>query len=144
MNIAINRTQWSRSSQRSNSSNYDERADFYENIAYRCRRCFAACVFTAESQRDAYEIRKKFVAWVPSLCEQCQSGLNTALEQDRTFQAQWNENRANLKFNSQFLQAWLAVVKEIVAFGKGNPGMVTMLTRQINELAPSQYHDPAA
>lgn len=144
MSIAISRTQWSKSSQRSNSSDNDERAGFYEKNAYRCRRCFAACVFTAESQRDAYEVGKKFVAWAPSLCEEWQFKLNATLEQNRSFQAQWNESRTNLKLNFQFLQGWLAVVKERIAFGKGNPGMLTTLSRQINVLASSKHHGPAA
>ena len=75
MSFAIEKAQWSRSSQRSSGGHYDERARFYENIGYRCKKCFAACVFTAESQKHAYETQKKFVDWLPSLCDSCQAEL---------------------------------------------------------------------
>ena len=135
MSFAIEKEQWSRSSQRSSSGHYDERARFYENIGYRCKKCFTACVFTAESQKHTYETLKKYVFWLPSLCDSCQAELVKLKTEERELQAMWNESKETLMNDLKFLQRWLFVVKEIIAAGKGNPGMVNMLAGRIAELS---------
>lgn len=118
MPVLIDRNSWSKSSQNSLGSHYDERASHYENISYRCRKCFAGCVFSDEAQKIAYEVEKKFVWWLPSLCAQCQSEVKALLEQDRECQKQWQENKAGLMADRKFLNCWLAVLEAIPAYGK--------------------------
>lgn len=133
--VVIDRSEWSRSSQNSYGSHYDKRATNYENIAYRCKKCFAACVFTAAEQKHAYEVEKRFIWWLPSLCEKHQAELVKLKTEERACQERWNNEKAALESNAQFLQRWLFVLKEILSYGKrGNPTIITMLTKRLTNL----------
>ncbi|CAD5379375.1 conserved hypothetical protein [Pseudomonas sp. OF001] len=130
MSTAINRSAWSRSSQRSPGGHYDEKATEYENIAYRCFKCFAGCVFTAEAQKRAYEVQKRFVWWLPSLCAQCQSEVERLKAEDKACQAEWNLRKEFLEKDQKFLRRWLEVIRSIPAYGKrANSSIEVMLMR---------------
>ncbi|MBS4050621.1 MAG: hypothetical protein KGZ69_05400 [Methylomonas sp.] len=109
MTISIDRTQWPKSSQKFGAANYDDRALHYENLAYRCRKCEASFVFTAEAQKSAYEIQKKNTSWFPKLCATCQEDLEKFRAEDCEYQLRWNRNQDDLKVNQEFLQRWLFV-----------------------------------
>jgi hypothetical protein len=70
MPIPIDRSKWH--SQRY-VGQYDERATEYEGIRCRCRKCGASFVCTAEQQKEAYEVKKKSVFWLPKFCEACEA-----------------------------------------------------------------------
>jgi hypothetical protein len=82
MDIKIDKSQWSSSSQKSSGGHYDLEAKYYENIAISCYKCSRSFVCTAEEQKEAYEIHKKFVSWLPSRCSKCQDELDSLLRQD--------------------------------------------------------------
>lgn len=118
MPAIINRSLWSKSSQNSSGGHYAERAGHYENISYRCRKCFAGCVFSDEAQKVAYEIEKKFVWWLPSLCAKCQSEVRALLTEDRLCQERWKEDKATLMADQTFLSRWISVLDAIPTYGK--------------------------
>jgi len=135
MSAPIDKSAWSKSSQHSSGGHYDERATEYENIAYRCKKCFANCIFTAEAQKEAYEIRKKFVWWLPSLCAKCEDELSELLKRDRDYQEQWKANKTILESDPQFLSGWMAVLRAIPSFGKrANSSMEVMLGRCLERI----------
>jgi hypothetical protein len=138
MLIPIDRAQWSKSDQINGARFYDNRAKFYGSIAYRCWKCETPCVFTAEAQKNAYEIQKKNSSWFPSLCSTCQVELEKFRVQDCECQSQWNENRDDLKNNLEFLQRWLTITKVLISCKKGNPDVVKMLARRIAELSAAK------
>ena len=138
--IPIDRSGWSRSSQRSSGGHFDSAATHYEGIAYRCRKCSASCVFTPEEQKVAYEVTKKFVWWLPSLCAHCQRELSSLQAQDQALQAQWNVARDRLAQDQAFLKAWLSILQSLSEHGKANESMERMLTRRLHE----HTHSPGA
>ncbi|WP_436077506.1 zinc-ribbon domain containing protein [Acidovorax delafieldii] len=72
MTISIDRSQWCRRSQRT-TGHYDEDATEYEGIRCKCRLCTRSFVFTAEEQKNAYEVEKRFVWYLPKHCKECAS-----------------------------------------------------------------------
>ena len=68
--VPANPLAWSASSQRSRSFS-GEAGQSYTNEYYWCRRCGSAAVFTAEQQRDAYEVRKRSIHQRRVLCDPC-------------------------------------------------------------------------
>jgi len=124
MPIPINRNEWSQSSRNSWGSPYDERATEYENLGYRCRRCFAGCVFTDEEQQQTFEVEKKYVGWLPTLCPQCFREFDALREEQRIYQARWKVEKAALVNDRAFLLRWLEVLRAIPVYGKRtNSGM---------------------
>ncbi|WP_082485801.1 zinc-ribbon domain containing protein [Acidovorax sp. Leaf84] len=72
MTSSIDRSQWCRRSQRT-TGHYDEGAAEYEGIRCKCRLCTRSFVFTAEEQKYAYEVEKRFVWYLPKHCKECAS-----------------------------------------------------------------------
>lgn len=116
--VLIDRAQWSKSSQRSCGGHYDSKAIHYENISYLCVKCKNKSIFSAEAQKFSYEVKKHFIWRVPSLCQNCQSQLDTLLSAEREFQKSWNVNREAMKLNIVFLKNWLNTIQEIHTYGK--------------------------
>lgn len=86
-------------------------------------------------QKHAYEVEKRFIWWLPSLCEKHQTELVKIKIEERVCQERWNNERTALENSAQFLQRWLFVLKKIPSYGKrGNPSIVTMLTKRLKNL----------
>jgi len=116
--VLIDRSQWSKSSQRSCGGHYDSKAIHYENISYLCVKCKNKSSFSAEAQKFSYEVKKQFIWRIPSLCFNCQEKLTTLLSTEREFQNLWNVNREEMKLDIIFLKNWLNTLKEIHTYGK--------------------------
>ena len=142
--VSINRALWSRSSQRSAGGHYDASATHYEGIRYRCRACEVNCIFSAQEQRVAYEVNKKYVWWLPALCATCSERLIALRATDKLHQAQWNQQRQSLAADRTFLESWLAVIQGLRAHGKPNDSMERMLVRRLLELPMSPRQEGAA
>jgi hypothetical protein len=93
-----------------------------------------ACVFSPEQQKLAYEVRKKFVWWIPSLCLQCADELASLTARERELQTRWNASRQCLAGDREFLEEWLALVQGRARCGKYNSSLETMLLRLLREV----------
>lgn len=131
MNVPILRTSWSASSQRT-EGHYDKHATEYESIRCSCRGCGTSFVFTAQAQQIAYEVKKKYVWWLPAYCDACASRLLDLQAGNRSFQAQWNVTRQVLKEDKAFISDWLSVLRDMSVLGKGNPSMETHLAKLLH------------
>jgi hypothetical protein len=141
VSFAIDKSQWSKASLNSSGGHYDDRATHYENISYRCKKCEVSCVFSAEDQKRAYEIEKRFVWWLPSLCPPCLTEVEALLDEARQSQELWDKRKAELKSDREFLERWIYVLVQISAYGKkANTDMITMLRRCLEEAG----HGPVA
>ena len=116
----IDRNKWSNSSRRSSEyTGQFKNDDFYlESIGYRCRKCHLACSFTPHEQKHAYEVDKKILHYVPSLCPKCHEAYETLNSQLKNYQNIWNSNREQLKSDSAFIKQWLDAVREKKSYGK--------------------------
>ena len=114
--VRINREAWSSSSRRS-LGNYDQNALRYESIRCKCRGCGLSFVCSAAEQRDAYEVQKKHINWLPSRCPTCASQLAALRKRDRDMQARWDLSRPSLSADLEFLQEWLKIVQSMRTLG---------------------------
>ena len=113
MNIEIDRSQWSLSSQRHPVGHYDEKALYYENIAYHCKKCGKSCLFTAEQQKQIYEEYKKYIWWLPSFCLSCEEQRRELRHKINKCQFAWNNRKDILSENRKFLEYWKNLLKEM-------------------------------
>jgi hypothetical protein len=135
MSVPINRKAWSESSQKSSGGHYDDHAGYYEGIACRCFHCSISYVFTPEEQKLAYEIEKKYVWWLPTLCAICARDVAELINQDRENQKRWGDEKDSLSANANFLESWLDIINRIPEYGKkANTDMATMLRRRLSDI----------
>jgi hypothetical protein len=134
MNIEIDRSKWSSSSQRSTAAHYDERTLYYEGIAYHCKKCGKPCVFTAEQQKVAHEELKKFVWWRPSLCSSCEQESEGLQAKIKECQIAWNTKKDSLSKDREFLEYWRFLLREIEKYGRkgSHPSNVIMISKLLN------------
>lgn len=120
MSVRIDKSKWSNSSRRSSEyTGYLLNDVFYsESIGYRCKKCFRAFVFTPEEQKVAFEVTKKIIHYVPSLCPECNQKYEALRAQVTIYQNAWNKDREHLKADSEFLREWLQAVREKNSYGK--------------------------
>lgn len=136
--VPIDRSSWSRSSQRSSGGHYDQAAMHYEGVALRCRACSVGFTFMPEQQRLAYEVKKKFVWWQPSLCASCEEHLEALKARDGELQARWNTSREILAVDRQFLEEWAGVAEGMARHGKPNGSLKQMLLKRMRALSIEQ------
>jgi len=136
LTIKIDRTKWSRYSQRSDGGHYDDRAVYYENISYRCHKCEQSTTYTAEQQKEDYEERKIFIWRIPSLCSECALKREALRKKVDECQAQWNEKKEDLCKNRDFLEKWRELLREIQTYGRkgSHPSNISMITKLLSNL----------
>ena len=136
MPVKIDKDKWSSSSRRSSEyTGQFKNEDFYtESIGYRCHKCFQACVFTPEEQKKAYEVNKKIIHYVPSLCPECRAKYEELKEQICNYQNNWNKNHESLKADGFFLTQWLDKVREKNTYGKASDTTESMLSNLLRNL----------
>jgi Pyruvate/2-oxoacid:ferredoxin oxidoreductase delta subunit len=139
MAVKIDFDKWSEDSQRSYSYGGSwlyggPDPENYENVACRCIKCEQSFTFTAEEQKTAYEDRKEFVWKARKRCNGCQLELEELQKKNNEFQSAWNLRSDDLRFNAEFLNAWLAVLELIPLYGKrANTSTIDMLRKALHE-----------
>ena len=101
--IAIDRSQWSEESRRT----YEDR-EFYTTMAWTCRGCGLESVFTAQTQKQAFEQEKVYIHWRPVLCDGCKQRKQALADKIYRYEARWAANKQELKTDIEFLTSWLA------------------------------------
>lgn len=134
MSIKIDRTKWSKSSQRS-TGHYDEGAVYYENIAFRCYKCEQSTTYTAEEQKRDYEEFKIYVWRIPSLCQECESKQDIIRKEVNELQAKWNSDKDSLSQDIEFLTKWRELLREIQKYGRkgSHPSNIAMITKLLSK-----------
>ena len=107
--LKIDRSKWHKPSY---TGHYDEESVFYEGIRIRCRKCEQSFVFTEQAQKDAFETEQRYPGWSPSLCLSCESNLELINQNLKSFEDIWERNRDQAQLDSEFLENWLAQLKE--------------------------------
>lgn len=105
----------------------------YSDRQYTCRRCGQPAVFTAEEQREAYEVRKAYIWQTRVLCAAC-FATRMQIEAELHGCAQrWQTARAEFQADTPFLLCWLGLLQQHVEYGGsqdvGNTHMLQALLR---------------
>lgn len=129
--VQVNPEKWSESSKRSHS--YVSPPAEYKDYHYKCWRCRQSAVFTAEAQREAYEVRQAYIWQKRHLCSEC-FGMRMQIEaQLRACVESWASDRTTLQVDTAFLQRWLALLDSHVSYGgRADEGNAQMLRRLLS------------
>lgn len=114
--VPIDRGAWSASSRQS-IGHYDADAREYEGIRCRCYGCGISFVCSAEEQRNAYEVEKRHVSWLPKLCPTCTAKLADLCARDGVMQARWNREKDSASQDAAFVREWQDVIGAMSALG---------------------------
>lgn len=113
--IPINRSLWKKPTYQ---GHYDDRAEFYEGIRCRCAKCEASFVFTADEQRDGFEVDGKYPGWAPSLCQKCNSLWGDAEDKEKAYSDNWAQKGRSIVPLEPFLREWLSAALEANSYHK--------------------------
>ena len=107
--VPANPSEWSESSQRSVSAKWTTE---YTSYRYKCWRCRASSIFSAEDQRYTYEVKKANINQQRILCEACWRRLQEIDEELRQFDARWSTSKQEIKSNRPLLERWAQLLEE--------------------------------
>jgi hypothetical protein len=91
----------------------------YTDKPYKCWRCQAECVFTAQDQKYTYEVKKASIDQRRSLCAACWSESHRIRNMLVECEERWAEGKAKLQTDKSFLTHWselLAALEEYVPY----------------------------
>lgn len=112
--VAADPSQWSAQSQRSVQADWTRT---YTDIPYRCWRCNAEALFSAEDQRYTYEVKKAPIDQRRSLCRPCWDESHRIARTLRQCEAQWAEHKKALQADPAFLARWLQALEGLERYG---------------------------
>lgn len=124
---------WSEQSRRSVSASWTKE---YRDIRYRCWRCKAEAVFSAQDQKYAFEVLKAPIDQQRVLCEDCWRKSVAITKHLKTFEERWRAEKPALRKNKEFLAAWLKLVEareEYVAY-KPDTAKKNMLRKLLGDV----------
>ncbi|NHZ78933.1 hypothetical protein F2P44_06515 [Massilia sp. CCM 8695] len=119
----------------------------YTDKAYVCRTCGTSCVFTAQDQMYAYEVKKAYIDQQRTLCRPCWNHSNDIAAQLRSCASKWAEEKTSLNNNVAFLTEWLELLKQRERYIFTNPDTAqkNMLIKLIRQAAaPALSSSPRA
>lgn len=115
--LEIDRSKWHKPTY---LGHYDERATHYEGIACRCKKCGLPFVFSAESQKHAFEFEHRYPGWLPTLCKTCSEEWGSLKQEILKFEHQWESNRTDLALDRNLLNCWLASLNRAQEYGQND------------------------
>jgi hypothetical protein len=106
-------TQWSEKSKQSVAFAF---VRDYEDIPYKCWRCEADCVFTAQDQKHTFEVKKASIDQRHILCAECWSESHRIRAALRDCEEQWAAAKAKLQIDKTFLSHWLELLAALEGY----------------------------
>ena len=88
----------------------------YTDRPYKCWRCQAECVFTAQDQKYTYEVKKASIDQSRSLCEACWSESHRIRNMLLECEERWAAAKAELRGNKSFLTHWFELLVALEAY----------------------------
>ena len=127
--LPVDRNRWSESSQRTYAT-----IQFYEDIAWTCRGCGQSDVFTAQEQKQAFEVEQIYIYWHPCLCEACSHKKQSTAENMRRYETHWKANKQELRHDLAFLKQWVVLLETYAQLsGRKNDDLIQMLRTLIRD-----------
>ncbi|MBS9778179.1 MAG: hypothetical protein KGV50_05380 [Gammaproteobacteria bacterium] len=113
--------------------------DVYVDLKYRCQKCRAKCVFTAQEQKQVYEVKKANINKPRVYCSECYQELIRLITDTQKAEQQWIADKNNLAKDRLFLEHWLGLINKMSAFRTGiNYSIKKMLEKKIKQLEVQQ------
>lgn len=132
--VPADKSKWSESSK--NSYSYESCIEGYADISYKCYKCGNCAVFTAQDQKEAFEVRKCYVWQRRNLCAACYdefSALKTAI---KNYEKLWASESDLSKSTAPYIRDWFLALNMVPSFGKrANQAMITHLKKYLDNNA---------
>lgn len=114
MKVKVEKENWSQSSKQSYA--YLDDNEFYENIPYRCYKCDISSIYSAEEQKETFEIKKAYIWQTRYLCNTCYEDLKALKRKINEYEASWEKEKD--KESAPYLFEWLSLIKELPKYRK--------------------------
>ncbi|ABM93334.1 zinc-ribbon domain-containing protein [Methylibium petroleiphilum] len=103
----------------------------YTDKPYKCWRCHAESVFTAQDQKYTYEVKKANIDQQRLLCATCWSESHQIRAALEDCEEQWSAGKPQLQSNKPFLSRWLELLVALEAYVPYKPDTAkkNMLTK---------------
>ncbi|UNP29674.1 zinc-ribbon domain containing protein [Lysobacter gummosus] len=126
--IAVDMRNWSDESRRSMAAEFA--GPVYVDQALSCRRCDREFVFSAQRQKEIFEVRKAYIWQRPVLCPQCWPLRLQWVTELKSLRARWSSQRAVMKRDVEALWRWRRVLDELTACGlRRDKAQIAMLDK---------------
>ena len=113
--VALDTSRWSQASRLSMAC--ELAGDHYRDRPSTCRNCGDGFVFTAQQQREAYEVRKAYIWQQRVLCAPCWRQRVHLLGELKRIRSRWARERACVKRDRQALRQWRDVLAQLPRYG---------------------------
>lgn len=113
--VPVDTSQWSQASRRSMTC--EPIGDHYSDRTLSCRNCRNAFVFSAQQQRETYEVRKAYIAQQRCLCPQCWPQRLQLVGELKRLRSRWASDRAGVKRDPQALRRWRELLAQAPRYG---------------------------
>lgn len=128
--IPLNKEAYSESSKR--SVGFEFLGNFYEDIRFQCKKCSKSTIFTAEEQKETYEVKKKYMWQQRILCNRCHDEMVSIRSELRDIEKYYCSNKEQSLHDREFLLKWLRLLNEYPTYWKkGNPSRVTFVKKAL-------------
>ena len=107
--IPADPSQWSEQSKQTVSYLFNFIRE-YTDKPFNCRRCGAACVFSAEDQKYTFEVKKASIDQRRKFCAECWSESHRLKASLADFEKRWVDEKRTLQTDSEFLAGWLELL----------------------------------
>ena len=132
--VPLNRDNWSEASKR--STLYDLAPAQYLDSHYDCGHCKHVTIFSAEAQRQTFEVRKAYIRQGRLLCEACMTECRQLQHQAAQFASRWKAPASRAAFDRSSLEQWLQLLEVLPSYGaRRNLGQITALLRALQNAA---------
>jgi hypothetical protein len=129
--VAADPNEWSEKSKQSVAFHFMRE---YVDAPYKCRRCDAACVFTAEDQKYTFEVKKASIDQRRTFCRSCWSESHALKAKLADCDARWVDAKSVLQADREFLAGWLDLLTRWEQFApyKQDVAKINMVRRLLD------------
>lgn len=132
--VPANPEEWSAEGKRSVIFQFPPRP--YRDIHYSCWRCQQPTVFTAEEQKQTFEVRKAYIWQRRTLCGDCHRERRECDRGVAECRRRWASEREGLRTDTGFLRRWLDRLENLPRYGgERDVANIAMLRRVISEVS---------
>lgn len=126
--VPLNKDAYSESSKR--SEGFWFLGDTYEDIRYQCKKCTKSTIFSAEEQKETYEVKKRYMWQQRTLCNDCYKEMLQIKTELQDIEEYYCSNKQECLQNRDLLLKWLRLLNEYPTYWqKGNPSRVVFVKK---------------
>lgn len=131
--VPINKNEYSEASKRSVGHVF--LGSYYEDIKYKCRKCRKIALFSAEEQKQAFEVRKEYMWANRQLCDECWREMRSIKAELQRIEDEYCRNKVSTLASKEYLKEWLRLLELYPKYGKRmNSARIAFLKKHLKKL----------